>query len=369
MGMSAGCYLAQRGVKTLLIDSFDPPHTNGSHHGETRLIRHAYTGSPAYTNMAIRADQLWRELEEASGETLLIRCGVLNLGAEGVPSLDDKRKRAADFGLAVEWLDADEIRKRWQGLVIPDSFRGLYEREAGCLLSDACVLAYRRQALAHGAVLLPFTPVREIKVESGGVTVYTKAGDFTADKLILSLGAWFGTADRLIALPIRAVRKAVAWFEADDTLFDAERFPGFTLHDAAGGYYGFPSIRGSGVKIGRHDAGQPWKPGDPFEPFGHDRQDEEDLRRALETYMPLAAGRLLRGTACKYEMTPDEHFIIDRHPEHRHVYLAGGFFGHGFKFASVVGEILADLVTNEETEQDIAPFALSRFGQASRTTE
>lgn len=283
------------------------------------------------------------------------------MGALGDQSLEEKLTRSAEFGLSVEYLNADEIRKRWQGLTIPDSFAGVYEREAGYLLSEACVHAFRQQAEAHGAVVLPFTPVKKIDVEDSGVTVYTNNGTFTADKLILSLGAWFGTVDRLISLPIRSVRKAVAWFKADETLFSSERFPGFTFADEVGDYYGFPSIRGSGVKIGRHDSGQTWKPGDPFEPFGHYRQDEEDLRRALETYMPLAAGRILQTAVCKYEMTPDEDFIIDRHPEHRHVYLAGGFSGHGFKFSSVVGEILSDLVTKEETDHDLAPFALSRF--------
>lgn len=361
MGMSAGYYLARQGVSTLLIDAFDPPHSSGSHHGETRLMRHAYTGHEVYTQMALRADRLWKELEETGGEPLLIRSGVLNMGLSGSASLEAKRWRAEEYQLAVETLSPDEIVKRWPGIRLPEAYIGLYETEAGYLLSEACVRAYRQQALASGAVLLPNTPVKHIEISSNGAAVSTEAGRFTADKLILSLGAWFGSVGGLGPLPIRSVRKAVAWFESDEALFDTARFPGFTFGSADGGFYGFPSIGGSGLKIGRHDGGREWRPGEPFEPFGTYEEDEADLRRALAAFMPRAAGRLQKGAVCKYELTPDEHFIIDRHPEHEHVLLAGGFSGHGFKFASAVGELLSDLAVKGRTGYDVSPFALSRF--------
>lgn len=368
MGMSAGYYLASQGARTLLIDAFDPPHHMGSHYGDSRLMRHAYTGSDSYTAMALRADELWTDLEQLSGRTLLVRSGVLNMAEEeGGEQLErpellsNKLERAAQFGIPVETLQPREIRRRWPGLTTPDTYVGLYEKNAGYLLSEACVLAYRQQALAHGAVLLTNTLVTDIEPDEASVTVRTAAGTYTAGRLILSLGAWFGTVNDLITLPIRSVRKAIAWFEADESLFDSSRFPGFTFHIGGNGYYGFPSIQGSGIKIGRHDAGQTWKPGDPFEPFGHYPEDEDDLRYALERFMPRAAGPVLKSAVCKYEMTPDEDFIIDRHPAYGHIYLAGGFSGHGFKFASVVGEILADLALKDRTTQDITPFALSRF--------
>lgn len=361
MGMSAGYYLASQGARTLLIDAFDPPHRMGSHHGDSRLMRHAYTGSESYTAMALRADQLWLDLERLSGKTLLVRTGVLNMAQDGGQYLADKVKRAAQFGIRIEALQTSDMRKRWPGLTPPDSYIGLFEPGAGYLLSEACVLAYREQGLAHGAVLLTNTLVTDIEPGEASVTVRTAAGTYTAGKLILSLGAWFGTVNDLITLPIRSVRKAIAWFAADEDLFDSSRFPGFTFHLGSKGYYGFPSIQGSGIKIGRHDAGQTWKPGAPFEPFGHYKEDEDDLRYALERFMPRAAGAVLKSAVCKYEMTPDEDFIIDRHPAYGHIYIAGGFSGHGFKFASVVGEILADLALKDRTTQDITPFALSRF--------
>ncbi|RNB85080.1 N-methyl-L-tryptophan oxidase [Brevibacillus fluminis] len=361
MGMSAGYYLSRQGVQTLLIDAFNPPHTGGSHHGETRLMRHAYAGNPLYTKLAIRADQLWRQLEETGGQKLLHRTGVLNMGDQGALSLQQKREQAQTHGLRVELLNAEEIRHRWKGIQIPDSVQGIYEPNAGYLLSEACIQSFRTQAVAHGALVVPNTPVKDIQIESDCVKVFTDSGDFCAGKLIVSLGAWFGSVAGFQQLPIRSVRKAVAWFEADEQLYSAERFPGFTFGDAQGGYYGFPSINGSGVKIGRHDAGQTWIPSSPFYPFGHYPEDEADLRRALSTYLPLAAGRIVRSGVCKYEMTPDENFIIDQHPKHRHIFLAGGFSGHGFKFSSVVGEILADWVTKGKAKCDLSPFALKRF--------
>ncbi len=361
MGMSAGCYLAKQGVKTLLLDAFDPPHTAGSHHGETRLFRHAYPGSPTYTAMALRSDQLWTELEALSGESLLVRSGVLNMGSSEASGLKSKWERSREYGLSVDYLSAEEIRYRWNGINLPESYIGLYEQQAGFLLSEACIRAFRKQAVANGAVVMPYSPVVRMEPRASHVTIHTHTGTFTADRVVVSLGAWFGILDGLAGLPIQPVRKAVGWFETDETLFDYTKFPGFTLGGSEGGYYGFPSMNGSGVKIGRHDAGQLWQPGQNFEPFGNYPEDERELRQALEQFMPRASGRLIRGAVCKYEMTLDEDFIIDRHPEHDRIWLAGGFSGHGFKFSSVVGEILSELVIRGETGQDISPFALSRF--------
>lgn len=360
MGMSAGYHLAQRGVKTLLIDAFDPPHTEGSHHGETRLIRHAYSGDPAYIDLALRAQVLWEEAEAESGTELLVPAGVLNLADSRVYSFAGRHAEARKRKVRTEQLDAAEIRRRWPALTLPDSFEAMYEPEAGYLYSERCITAYRQLALAHGAELLTNTPVLKVTAREGSVTVHTKNGDYHGAAAILSAGAWFSSLSPFVSLPIRAVRKVVGWFGSTPD-FDAGRFPGFTLGSEEGGFYGFPAISGAGLKIGRHDTGEEWKTGEPPVPFGSLESDEGDLRCVLEAYMPGAAGKLLKGSVCKYEHTPDEDFIIDRHPAYSHVLLAGGFSGHGFKFSSVVGEILADMAVQGHTGQNIAPFALSRF--------
>ncbi|MEK4997458.1 N-methyl-L-tryptophan oxidase [Paenibacillus sp. FSL H7-0918] len=360
MGMSAGYYLAKRGVKTLLIDAFDPPHTQGSHHGETRLIRHAYSGDPAYIDLALRADHLWQEAEQLSGIELLVRSGVLNLADSTVYSFSGRLAEAKKRKVQVQQLDAGEIRRRWPGLNIPETFAAMYEPDAGYLYSERCITAYRQLALGQGAELLTNTSVVNITARESSVTVHTTNGDYHGASAILSAGAWFGELAPFVHLPIKAIRKVVGWFESSPA-FAAGNFPGFTLGAEEGGYYGFPSIAGAGLKIGRHDTGLEWKPGTLLAPFGSETSDEQDLRRVLETYMPGAAGRLLKGSVCKYEHTPDEDFIIDRHPLHSNVLVAGGFSGHGFKFSSVVGEILADLATSGATNHNIQPFALSRF--------
>ncbi|MBB6731663.1 N-methyl-L-tryptophan oxidase [Cohnella zeiphila] len=367
MGMSAGYYLAKRGVRTLLIDAFDPPHSNGSHHGEPRLIRHAYEGGPQYVRLALRADVLWQELEQESGVKLLERSGVINMADPSVLSLSQRFRDAEEAGIRCERLDGEEVRRRWQGLRMPDGFEALYEPNAGYLFSERCVAAYRRLALAAGAELLVNTTVIRVTATRSQVTVRTTKGVYTAGCAILSAGAWFRTLAPFANLPVRAVRKVVGWFDAesetDAPLFQAGNFPGFTFGSTLGGYYGFPNIGGAGIKIGRHDGGQPWKPGDPFEPFGTYLEDEADLRRALEAFLPAAAGRLRKGLACKYELSPDGHFIVDAHADYSNVLMAGGFSGHGFKFASAVGEALSDWLTAGKRPADVVPFARSRFAE------
>jgi N-methyl-L-tryptophan oxidase len=365
MGMSAGYHLAKRGVKTLLLDAFDPPHTNGSHHGEPRLIRHVYHGGPHYVRLALRADELWRELEEESGDKLLERSGVLNVSDPSVHSYAERLKDADSAGIRYERLSGEEVRRRWRGLNVPDGFEALYEPDAGYLYSEKCVAAYRRLALAAGAELLTHATAIRIAATPREVTVHTTKGVHTAGSAILCAGAWFRTLASFADLPIRAVRTVVGWFEAEAPHFQAGTLPGFTIASRLGTYYGFPDIGGAGVKIGRHDTGRPWKPGDPFEPFGAYPEDEAVLRRALETFMPAAAGRLKKGLACKYELSSDEHFIIDAHAEYPNVLLAGGFSGHGFKFASAIGEALADWITGRKPPADLAPFARSRLADSA----
>ncbi|MGF9698556.1 MULTISPECIES: N-methyl-L-tryptophan oxidase [Paenibacillus] len=364
MGMSAGYYLARSGLKTLLIDAFDPPHTEGSHHGESRLIRHVYSGGPDYITMALLAQNLWQELEDITGSNLLVRSGVINMVDPDFHSFRDRLTHADAAGVPYEVMRAREVMKRWPGITIPEHYEGMYEPDAGYLFSERCILAYRQAAEQQGATLLTHTLVEHVECGPHSVAVKTSAGDtYHANQLILSPGAWFQTLKPFVDLPIRAVRKTVGWFEAPEALFAEEQFPGFTLSGPEGVYYGFPSIGGAGVKIGRHDTGQEWTPSNALAPFGTEETDEGDIRRLLEQRMPLAAGKLKRGSVCKYEMTPDEDFIIDRHPLHEHVWLAGGFSGHGFKFASAIGKILSDLVQTGHTDQDISRFALSRFAK------
>ncbi len=362
MGMAAGYYLTKAKLRTLLIDAFDPPHVLGSHHGDTRIIRHAYGEGRNYVPLALRAQALWGELEAATGQTLFRQTGVISVNAPGTTFVEEVIASAEVYSLPLEVLTADEIRYRWPGISIPDSYRGTFEPTSGVLFSEACIRAYRSLIEASGATLLANTQVESIAPEQNGATVRTKSATYTADKLIVSAGAWVGKilSRAGLALPLAPTRKAVGWFEADEALYGAERFPAFSFNLPDEQYYGFPSIDGCGLKVGRHDAGQPVDPDQMNREFGVHAEDEGDLRQFLQRCMPQAAGRLKQGKICLYTYTPDEHFIIDRHPEFAHVAIAAGFSGHGFKFSSVVGEILAELAATGETQHDISMFSVQR---------
>ncbi|TCZ79904.1 N-methyl-L-tryptophan oxidase [Paenibacillus albiflavus] len=362
MGMSAGAQLAAQGMRTLLIDAYDPPHTNGSHHGDTRLIRHAYSEGLTYVPLALRAHELWHDLEASTGIKLFNKTGVLSIGNAGTDAIQRKLASAEAFSLPVEKLSSEEMQYRWKGLKVPESAWGCLETDAGVLYSEACVHAYRQQAAAYGAEFLMNCRVIGIDPSEAGVKVTTAHETFYAHKCILTTGASIYKHCSSLQLPVRAIRKTVAWFDAAEQLFASDRFPGFVVHESDGSeYYGFPSIDGQGIKVGRHDTGVTIDPDEPLVPFGSYEEDEAVIHNFMLRYMPSAAAFLKRGSVCKYEVTPDEDFIIQQHPVFPSLILAGGFSGHGFKFASVVGEIINQLASSGRTDHDIAKFSLARF--------
>lgn len=364
MGMAAGYYLAKQGVRTLLLDSYDPPHTMGSHHGDTRIIRHAYGEGKQYVPLALRAQQLWRELETVSGTKLFEQTGVLSAGPLADSFLQEIRESAETYSLPLEVLRASEVNERWPGISLPDHFYACLETSSGVLYSEKCITAYREQAIAAGATLLTHTPVTAIQPDGDGVIVHTEAHTYRAGKLLLSAGAWNPAllASLDLSLPLSPTRKTVAWFGSEEDLYRADKFPAFIFKLAdETSYYGFPSIDQAGVKIGRHDGGVEIDPDRLERTFGAFLSDEGDVRSFLETYMPQAAGALRQGRVCIYTMTPDEHFIIDRHPEHSQIVIAAGFSGHGFKFASAVGEAASELLTQGKSTYDLSMFSLQRF--------
>ncbi|MGI2879715.1 N-methyl-L-tryptophan oxidase [Vibrio furnissii] len=361
MGMAAGYFLAKQGKKVLMMDAFDPPHHHASHHGETRIIRHAYGEGEKYVPLALRAQALWEALQAESGQTLFLKTGVLNMGEASSPFIQMIIASAKQYQLPIEVLTAAEIHQRFPGITLPDNYIGCFESTSGVLRCEDCISAYRQLALAHGAELLTYHPLDEIDVQDHGVTLRSGETVIVADKVIVSAGAW---ATKLMsaldfALPMQPNRKTFAWFEADEALYGEGLFPAFSFDSPQGMYYGFPSIDGAGLKVGRHDGGEAQDPDTPIVPFDT-VVDSVDLERFLAAVMPQTSG-LMYGKTCLYSMTADEHFIIDTHPKYDNIIIAAGFSGHGFKFASVIGEILSDLAVRGETEHDISLFSLSRF--------
>ena len=371
MGMAAGYYLARDGHQVALFDSFDPPHTQGSHHGETRIIRHAYTTEgDTYVPLAKRAQQLWNELAELTGKPLFLNTGSICIGAPGSGFVAQVERSAHAHQIPLEVLTGAEVRARFEGINVPDNYIGCYEPEAGVLRCEDCISSYRELAQAAGAELHTHTRVTAIEVQPEGVTVQTSKGVFTARRLIVSAGAW---SEQLLqslyghSLPLRPTRKTVGWFQPAGAAYNAPQhataageFPVFIFDLLQRQYYGFPVLDGLGLKVGRHDSGERINPDDDDRSFI--AEDEEELRWLLQRHMPGANGDLTQGKVCIYTFTPDEHFIIDTLPDHPHVAVSAGFSGHGFKFVSVMGEILRDLVMTGQSEFDLSLFRADRFG-------
>ncbi|MCM3078616.1 N-methyl-L-tryptophan oxidase [Brevibacillus invocatus] len=361
MGMAAGAFIAKQGASVLLLDAFDPPHHQGSHHGDTRMIRHAYGEGKKYVPLVLHAQKLWHQLEEETEERLFEKTGVLGLGKSDSPFLIEEIASSKEFSLPLEILEAAEVRKRWPGIRIEDDLIGAFEPNSGLLYSEVCISAYRRVAQQHGAELCMNTRANRITYHADGVTVHTEKGDFQADRLIVTAGAWTGSLLHDLDIPLQPFRKTAVWYEADEALYGLGSFPSYFMDLPGERFYGFPSIQGSGLKIGSHDAGRIVDPDEVNREFGSQPDDEGDLALMVERFFPGVSRQNKRGQVCLVTWTPDHDFIIDRHPEHKHVLLISACSAHGFKFASAIGEIAMQMSLKGKTEMDITPFSLRRF--------
>jgi N-methyl-L-tryptophan oxidase len=360
MGMSAGYQLAKKGQQVILLDSYHPPHVHGSHHGETRIIRYAYGEGEAYVPLALRAKALWKELEQEIGKDIFVETGVLNSGPETSPFIQNVIRSGKAYDLQVEQLTSAEMKKRWSGLTVPPDYIGCYEKDAGYLLTDQILKGYAHLAASHGAVVAGGQRVEAIQMKGSLVEVKTKEHTYRGKKLIVTAGAWGGEllAKLGLKLPIQVTRKTFAWLHADKN-FREGSFPCFSFDTELGTYYGFPDINNTGLKIGRHDTGTPIHPDDKDAPY-HEG-DTEELLRFLTQFMGKGSFKLREGKTCMYSMTPDEDFLIDYHPDYPQILYALGFSGHGFKFASAIGEVLSEMAMEKEQTIDINSFCNTRF--------
>lgn len=362
MGMAAGYYLSKSGKKTLLLDSFNPPHNKGSHHGETRIIRHAYAEGEQYVPFVLKAQELWHELERVSGSQLFIKTGVLSVGSEKSDFIQNTISSANKYSLPLEVLDALQVHNRWSGITLPSDFIGCYEPTSGVLKCEESIKAYQELAELNGATILTNSRVKDISIHDGSVTIQTDKQTFHSESLVISAGAWSQNLLSLLdlELPLSPVRKTFAWFNADEQIYHQNKFPAFAFDTPHGIYYGFPSIDGSGLKVGRHDGGELINPDKTMREFGALAEDEGDLVDFLNHYIP-DIGQLKYGKTCMYTLTPDEKFIIDLHPKYSNIAIAAGFSGHGFKFSSAVGQALSNLIISGKNDIDISQFSINRF--------
>jgi sarcosine oxidase len=316
-----------------------------------------------------RAYALWDELSAESGAELLLRCGLLLAGAPAGAVIAGARRAAAEHGPElIEEVPRAALAGRFPGFRLAEGMEALLEPEGGLLRVEACVRAHAAQALGRGAVLHEGEAVREIHATPGGVTVETDRGRYEAGGVVLCGGAYSGPLLRSLALPLPPLqlrRKLMLWYDVQEPAYRLDHgCPVFAFDTDEGFFYGFPILDAAGLKVAEHSGGEEVRDPDALD-RGLRPEDEAPVRRFLSRHLPAAAlAPRKHHAACMYTMTPDEHFLIDRHPAHDNVVFAAGFSGHGFKFASVVGEALADLADAGRTALPVEFLGAARFAEA-----
>ncbi|HEX5688037.1 MAG TPA: N-methyl-L-tryptophan oxidase [Ideonella sp.] len=356
MGSAAAFELARRGLDVVGFDRFTPPHTMGSSHGDSRIIREAYFEHPLYVPMVQRAFELWRELERRTGSSLLSPTGGLMIGAPDSVLVEGARRSAQQHGLAHELLSAAEIRARFPVLQPEADMVGVWEPRAGVLAPEACVAAQLDQARRCGATLHFDEPVDRWQPDGGDVSVFTALRHCRARQLIISAGAWAASLLPGLRLPFRVERQVLHWLAptADAAAFGPTRCPVHLWQiDGTRFFYGLPDM-GAGVKLAFHHGGET----STVDAVRREvtSRDVDELRAAVRRFVPAADGHRLASSVCLYTNTADEHFWIDRCPDQPQVLVASPCSGHGFKFAPVIGEIVADLVQGKPAHFDLGLF-------------
>ena len=347
-GSAAAYHLAKRGRSVLGFDRFARGHTLASFGGLSRIIRLSYYEHASYVPLLKRAWDLWRELERDSGETLLAQTGGLYMGRPDGELVTGSLASARTHGLEHQVLESAELRRRFPVFNIDPDWIGVLDSQAGWLAPERCVETHLRQAERHGATLRFAEPIERWEPDGDGVRVTSSQGSYRARRLVIAAGSWLPRLLPQLAPHLWVERNVLFWFEPRGELDAFARLPVYIVEDTDRFYYGFPYDRENGIKMaGLHF-------GDRVDPDTVDREasaaDEERVRAWLRRRMPLANGERRRAQVCLYTNSPDRHFIIDREGP---VAYASACSGHGFKFASAVGEILADLATTGRSSLDI----------------
>jgi sarcosine oxidase len=365
MGSAALHELARRGKRVLGLERYSPGHDRGSSHGHTRIIRLGYFEHPSYVPLLQRAYGLWRDLESTSGRQLLHITGIAEIGAPDGDLVQGTLAAARLHGLRHDVLAASELMRRFPAFRLPPDYAAVLQPEGGFLDVEPSIGALTGLATAAGAEIATGETVRAVEPLAGAVRISSERRVVEAGAAIIAAGAWLPALVPPLASAIRATREVVGWFEiADANQISADHCPVFIIESRHGMHYGIPPRGeagiGAAIKVAKHH-----HRGEAVDPDTYDRtvsaRDEALIRCAIADYLPAANGALLAAETCLYTMTPDGHFVIDRLPGASNIVIASPCSGHGFKFAPVIGEILADLVTMGTTAHDIARFSLGRF--------
>ena len=362
MGSAAAYHLAARGQRVLGLERFTPAHDKGSSHGGSRIIRQSYFEDPAYVPLLLRSYELWEKLAHDSGRDVYRMTGGLFLGPPACLTVAGSLRASRQWGLAHEVLDAREIRSRFPNFTPSAGDIALYEAKAGFARPELTVQAHLALAENAGATLQFGEQVLEWAESAGGVAVRTARGTYTAGRLVICPGAWAPQLLTEFGVPITIERQVLYWLDPVGGTAAYTDHPIFIDENASGmQIYGFPAIDGprGGVKVAF------FRKGVECTPETIDRRvrphEVREMRERVGQLLPALNGPCLHSATCMYSNTPDQHFVIARHPECAQVIVACGFSGHGFKFVPVVGEILADLAIDGATDHPISLFDPSRL--------
>jgi sarcosine oxidase len=368
MGSAALFHLASRGCRVLGLEQFDVPNDLGSSAGTNRIIRLAYAEDSRYVPLLRRAYELWRALEIEAQESLLFITGGIDAGPEHGSIVTGSLRSCEEHGLPHEVLDAAAIGARFPGYRLSPDMLAVFQPDGGFVMSERCIVAHVAAALARGAEVHGREAAVEWHPDDDGrrVQVRTDRGTYSARALVVTCGPWSSRFVPSLARLARPQRQVLLWAQPKTpSLFSTDRFPVFNMESPEGRFYGFPVHSIPGFKIGKYYHRHQWVDAEAVDRTC-DAEDEAVLREGLRRYFPEADGPTLAMKVCMFTNSPDEQFIIDRHPEHPAVVVAAGFSGHGFKFSSVVGEILADLAVEGGTHWDLSLFRWNRAALASR---
>jgi sarcosine oxidase len=366
MGSAASWQLARRGRRVLGLEQYDIPHAYGSSHGVSRIIRLPYYEHPSYVPLVQRAFALWREAEAASGRVLMVTTGSIDASPEDDPLFQGALNSAILHNLPHEVLTGAQVNDRFPGYDLPAGHRAVFQPQGGLIASERAIVAHAELAMAHGAELHAREKLLHWEAHPGGegVDVVTNKGRYHSARLVLTAGAWMGALAAPLARIALPERQVLAWLQPNrPDYFGPDKFPVFNLQVEEGRYYGLPIYDVPGFKFGRYHHQSETGAADTVarEP---DAADEALLRAFGERYFPAGSGATMALRSCMFTNTPDEHFILDHHPDHAQVVLASPCSGHGFKFCSVIGEIIADLATGDgTTAHDIGFLRLGRLGK------
>ncbi len=367
MGSAACWYLSKRGYKVLGLEQFEIPHEHGSHFGQSRIIRQAYFEHPDYVPLLERAYTNWREFEMQSNTKLYHETGIVYFGQPQHATMEGVRESASLYSVLVHKLNGEESSLQFPYFTIPSDFETLVEPHAGFLTPELTVSLYAKEAAKLGAVIKTKQRVREWKEVGNKIHVNTDTGEYTAEKLIITAGGWTSKIIPQLKVSLKVTQQTLAWVTPKHPeRFTFENFPCWFIEDPElGMYYGFPYVDGerflgpTGIKLASH------RPGTTVDPDGVDRGNfgsDVEIQFFLDKYLPSLEGKITNRKTCLYTYSPDENFIIDHLPgSGKRVTIACGFSGHGFKFVSVIGEILADLAMNGKTDLPAEFLSLTRF--------